>query len=177
MKTAVGSPGFWEIILPRIPVSLLSAVYIVKYLIGQTEGSNGQKETGLMAVATKINELINDHQRRKQMAAETNLTNANVRLVEAQVAKTEAETQLILSQTAKANAEARRLEMENEQIALLPSGQTTEAARIESEQLIIPTTEATAECVRVIENCGCKICNAAKENGLSFNGENIGKVG
>ena len=177
MKTAVGSPGFWEIILPRIPVSLLAVVYIVKSLIGQTEGASGQKETGLMAVASKINELINDHQRRKQMSAETNLTNANTKLVEAQVAKTEAETQLIMSQTAKANAEARRLEMENEQIALLPSGQTTEAARIEGEQLVVPNAETAAECVRVIESCGCKICNAAKENGLSFNGENIGKVG
>ena len=177
LKTAVGSPGFWEIILPRIPVSVISVVYIIKYLIGQTEGADGQKETGLMAVTTKINELINDHQRRKQISAEIKLVEANTRLVDAQVVKTEAEAQLIMSQTAKANAEARRLEMENEQIKLLASGQTTEEARVEGEQLIVPDDATATERVRVIESCGCKLCKASKENGLSFNGESIGKVG
>lgn len=177
MKTAVGSPGFWEIILPNIPVSALSVVYIVRYLIGQTEGTNGQKETGLMAVATKINSLINDYYNRKQIAAGIKLTEANTRLIDSQVSKAEAETQLILSQAAKTNAEARRLELENEQIRLLDSGKTTEEARVEGEQLTIPNAETVASTVQLIENCGCKICKAAKENGMSFNGEKIGKVG
>ncbi len=177
LKSAVGSPGFWEIILPRIPVSVLSVVYIINLIIGKTEGASGQKETGLMAIATKVNELINDHQKRKQISAETKQTEANTRLIEAQIDKTNAETQLIISQTARENAEARKLEMENEQIKLLASGQTTEQARIEAEQLITPNAEATAECIRVIESCGCKICKAAKENGLSYDGEKIGKVG
>lgn len=67
--------------------------------------------------------------------------------------------------------------MENEQIAWLPSGKTTEEARTEGEQLVVPSPEAITECARVFENCGGKICAAAKENGLCFGGEEIEKVG
>lgn len=180
MKTAVGSPGFLEIITPNNPVAAISVgviLFMIRFFIGKEKTADGTSTTGLLALVTKINELINDHKNRKKIDAEIRQIDADVQLTEAQTAKTLAEAALIQSQTAKTNAEARRLELENEQIALLPSGKTTEEARIEGEQLAVPNAEVIAECVRVIDHCGSKVCKAANENGMSFGGDKIGKVG
>lgn len=180
MKTAVGSPGFLEVILPYNPVAVVSVsaiLLMIRTFIGKEKNSDGTSATGLIALITKINELINDHQTRKKTDAEIRQIDANTKLIEAQTEKTLAEAALIKSETAKANAEARRIELENEQIAWLPSGKTTVEARSEGEQLVVPSPEAITKCARVFENCGGKICAAAKENGLSFGGEEIEKVG
>lgn len=180
MKTAVGSPGFLEIIMPNNPVAAISVsviLFTIRFFIGKEKTADGASTTGLLALVTKINELINDHTNRKKIDAEIRQMDANIQLTEAQTTKTLAEAALIQSQTAKANAEARRLELENEQIVLLPSGKTTEETRIEGEQLAVPNAEAIAECVRVIDCCGAKVCQAANKNGLSFGGDKIGKVG
>ena len=90
--------------------------------------------------------------------------------------KAKAETDLIRAQTYKENEEARRISLENEQIAILPSGKTTEEIRIESEQISLPTTTAITDCIKVVGSCGCKICTAASENGLSLGEERIKKT-
>lgn len=180
MKTAVGSPGFLEIIMPNNPVAAISVgiiLFMIRFFIGKERTADGASATGLLALVTKINELINDHKNRERIDAEIRQMEANTQLTEAQTTKTLAEAALGQSQMAKANAEARRLELENEQIALVPSGKTTEQIRIEGEQLAVPNAEAIAECVRVIDCCGAKVCQAANKNGLSFGGDKIGKVG
>lgn len=179
MRTAVGSPGFFEIILPDLPVAAISAsfiVFIVKQFIGKEKGADGSVSTGLLAMASKINELINDHVKRKKDAAEIEQIKVNNKLIEAQVEKAKAETDLIRAQTYKENEEARRISLENEQIAILPSGKTTEEIRIESEQISLPTTTAITDCIKVVGSCGCKICTAASENGLSLGEERIKKT-
>lgn len=176
LKTAVGSPGFWEFIFPRIPISGISIVMIIKTIIGQEKTADGAKVDGILGVATKINELVNDHYNRQKTAAETRQIDASTRLIEAQAAKTEAETKLILSQTAKTNAEARKLELENEQIALLPSGKTTEEERIEHEWLVLPGVDAIETRATAIDNCGAKVREAAHNSGMSFDGKKIEKV-
>ena len=179
MRTAVGSPGFFEIILPDLPVAAISAsfiVFIVKQFIGKEKGADGSVSTGLLAMASKINELINDHVKRKKDAAEIEQIKVNNKLIEAQVEKAKAETDLIRAQTYKENEEARRISLENEQIAILPSGKTTEEIRIESEQISLPTTAAITDCIKVVGSCGCKICTAASENGLSLGEERIKKT-
>lgn len=176
LKTAVGSPGFWEFIFPRIPVSGITVVTIIKFLIGKEKTPDGATADGVMGFLTKVNELVNDHTNRKKTAAETRQIDANTRLIEAQVAKTEAETKLILSQTAKANAEARKLELENEQIELLPSGKTSEEQRAEHEWLVLPGSDAMTNRAVAIEKCGSKVCEAAHNSGMSFDGKKIEKV-
>ena len=180
MKTAVGSPGFLEIILPSSPVAAISIsviLFMIRFFIGKEKTTEGGTATGLLALITKVNELVNDHKNRKKIDAEIRQIDANTKLTEAQTEKILAEAVLIQSQTAKANAEARQLELENEQIELLPSGKTTEEVRVEGEQLALPDSDAVAECVKAVDGYGCKICKAAKANGLSFGGEKIGKVG
>ena len=176
LKTAVGSPGFWEFIFPRIPVSGISIAMIVKTIIGKEKSTDGVEATGVMGILTKINELINDHYNRQKTAAETRQINANTHLIETQAAKTVAETQLILSQTAKTNAETRKLELENEQIGLLLSGKTTDEQYSEHERLIIPSGEAVTSRATKIEKCGAQVFEAAQMSGMSFDGKEIGRV-
>ena len=57
-------------------------------------------------MASKINELINDHVKRKKNAAEIEQIKINNKLIEAQVEKAKAETDLIRAQTYKENEEA-----------------------------------------------------------------------
>lgn len=180
MKTAVGSPGFLEIILPSSPIAAISIsviLFMIRFFIGKEKTTEGGTATGLLALITKVNELVNDHKNRQKIDAEIRQIDANTKLTEAQAEKILAEAVLIQSQTAKANAEARQLELENEQIAFLPSGKTTEEVRVEGEQLAVPDGDAVAECVKAVDGYGCKMCKAAKANGLSFGGEKIGKVG
>ena len=177
MRTAVGSPGFLEIIMPGLPVSAIAIVYLIKAIIGKEKTNDGGKIDGLLAVAAKVNDLINDHANRKKTSAEIKHIEANTRLVDAQAKKTEAETQFVLAQAAKTYQETRRLELENSQIELLPSGKTTEEVRIEGENLAVPDDETTIKQMQAIQVCGCRICSAAKENGLSLGKKKIDKVG
>lgn len=107
IKTAVGSPGFIEIILPYIPVSVFTAIFVYRGIIGKVKGSDCAENTGLMAIITKGNELINDHIARQRTAAE-------IRQIEANTNKTMAETAQIQALTRKTLAEAAAIEAENE---------------------------------------------------------------
>lgn len=179
MRTAVGSPGFFEIILPDTPVAVISVSFIIfmlKQFIGKEKAVDGSVSTGLLAIASKVNELINDHVKRKKGAAETEQIKANTKLIEAQIEKTKAETDFIRAQTLKENEEARRLSLENEQIAMLPSGKTTEEVRIGEEQILLPAAAAITDCIQKVSNCGGKMCAAASENGLSLGEDTIKKI-
>lgn len=179
MRTAVGSPGFFEIILPDTPVAVISVSFIIfmlKQFIGKEKAVDGSVSTGLLAIASKVNELINDHAKRKKCAAETEQIKANTKLIEAQIEKTKAETDFIRAQTLKENEEARRLSLENEQIAMLPSGKTTEEVRIGEEQILLPAAAAITDCIQKVSNCGGKMCAAASENGLSLGEDTIKKI-
>lgn len=191
MKTAVGSPGFLEIIWPEIPVATISVAFIVKTLIGKQKNADGSLSDGVMAIIAKTNELVNDHHNRKKIDAETKKINAEASLTEVQVAKTNAEVEairantaktyaeaeLIRAQAAKANAEAMNLARENEQIGWLSSGMTTEQQRLENEKLVIPGAKTAEPVVADIVNSGRKIRNAAAQNGLSYDGKKIDKIG
>ena len=110
--------------------------------------------------------------------AEAQAAKINVEMEEihANADKARAEAELMRAQAAKANAEARSLEQENEQIILLPSGLTTEEARIDNERLNIPVTESINTAIAEIATSGTKMRNAAAKNGLSDGGQKIEKI-
>lgn len=99
IKTAVGSPGFIEIIFPQVPCGVLTGVILYRFIIGSIKNKNGESASGMMAILTKGNELLNDHVARKKTIAET-------KQIEAETQKTKAETR-------KTNAEAEALEIKN----------------------------------------------------------------
>jgi len=107
IKTAVGSPGFIEIILPYVPMSVLTAVFVFRSVFGKVTSKDGKTSTGIMAILTKGNELLNDHSNRKKLAAETEQIKADTQRTLAEVAYTQALTR-------KATAEAASIELENQ---------------------------------------------------------------
>lgn len=168
LKTAVGSPGFFELILPGIPVATIT-VGLIKWLIGREKTSDGSTTTGLLALITKVNDLVNDYHNRKKTDAET-------RLIDAQTEKTFSESELIKAQIAKMNAETRQLEMQNNQIRILPSGMTTEEARTEHEKLVVPDQVQIDSATATIGDAGSKLRDAAASTGLCYAGKKIDKV-
>ncbi len=112
IKTAVGSPGFIEIILPYIPVSVMTGIFIYRGIVGKITSKDGERITGIMAILTKINELINDRKNRKKVDAEIKQINANAE-------KTKMESELVKAQTRKLNAEAETIEIRNEKDKLV----------------------------------------------------------
>lgn len=159
IKTAVGSPGFLELILPAMPVPLISIVFLIKYSIGKEKTESGSA-TGILALATKINELINDYHNRK-------ITDAETYLIQMQAEKTKAETALIMAQTKEINVRI-------EQIAMTPSGKTTAQIEEESEKIaLIPESDAMLSATQ-ISDCSKKIISAASQSGIAFDGKKVG---
>lgn len=99
IKTAVGSPGFIEIIFPHVPFGIITGVILYRAIVGSLKSKNGESASGIMAILTKGNELLNDHVARKKTIAETK--------------QIEAETQKTFAETRKTIAEAKALEIKN----------------------------------------------------------------
>lgn len=165
IKTAVGSPGFLELILPSIPVSAVAVTFLIKFAIGKEKSADGSA-TGILALASKINDLINDYHKRKKTDAET-------QLLIAQAAKTQAETTLIQAQVAKATAELTSQIEKYEQIAFTPSGKTTIEIAEENERMELVSADEALVASTQIAECSDKVRDAASSSGISYGGKKI----
>ena len=142
-----------------MPVSLISIVFLIKYAIGKEKTGSGSA-TGILALATKINELIDDYHNRKKTDAETYL-------IQMQAEKTKAETALIMAQ-------AEEINVRTEQIAMTPSGKTTVQIEEENERIaLIPESNAMVSATQ-ISDCSKKIIKAASQSGITFDGKKVG---
>lgn len=159
IKIAVGSPGFLERILPAMPIPLISIVFLIKYAIGKEKTKNGSA-TGVLALATKINDLINDYHNRKKTDAETYL-------IQMQAEKTKAETALIMAQTKEIN-------VRTEKIAMTPSGKTTVQIEEENEKIALISESDAIVSAAQISDCSKKIINVASQSGIAFDGKKVG---
>lgn len=175
LKTAVGSPGFFELILPGLPTAIFTLA-VVKWFLGKEISADGNVSNGVLALITKINELVNDYHNRENIDAQTAKIYAEIDALNAQTEKTYVEKELLKSQIAKTNAEARRLELENSQIEWLTSGKTTEDLRKENENIVVSEQQNLEKSINAIVADGTKMCEAAENTGLSYNGCKIEKV-
>lgn len=180
IKAAVGSPGFIELILPRLPISVISAAILIPCITGKVQSADGQKiATGLSAVITTINTLLNDHTNRKKVDAEIKQVEASTVLITAQAEKEIAEAERMKAETAKIKAETQLLEDQHyqsttyEQIKFTPSGKTTIQCEEDSENLQVPGTKPTEEAFVRYQKCSQKVCAAGERSGLIFDGEKI----
>ena len=166
IKTAVGSPGFMELIFPLAPTSLIAVIMLIK-VIGKTETEQGTS-TGLLAIVSKVNDLINDHYNRKKTEAET-------KLIEAQVKKTEAETELIQAQTKMTSNQSKNIESglypQFEQIEMMLSGETNIEERERREKLHIPTQKEVEKVTSSLETYSESIRRATSISGISVDGK------
>jgi hypothetical protein len=181
IKTAVGSPGFIETIFPNSPIAGIAAVFVLTIFTGVQKASDGSFSTGVMAIVAKVNDLINDHTNRKQIQASIAKTEAETQLILAQAEvekakadQTKAQTELTKSQIAETNARTRKMELENQQIAIdFESGKTTEELREEQEQLTVAAGEdLESQTVIIAEKCST-VFTAARDNGITYNERKI----
>ena len=158
IKTAVGSPGFLEIILPNIPAAAIATVILIKYSIGRVKTEDGSA-TGILALLSKINEFINDYHNRKKVDAEAEL-------IRMQAEKTKAEAALIRAQTKEINIRTENMEQELSEKTAIEIEQEDEKLVLISENDAI--TEATK-----ISDSSKKIINAASQSGITFDGKRV----
>lgn len=102
IKTAVGSPGFIEVIFQNILPNLAVVLFIVNIILGKLKDKDGGTKTGIIGLIDEINTLWNDHITRKKTIAETKAIEENIQidkdLKQAQINKINAETRKINSE-------------------------------------------------------------------------------
>lgn len=103
IKTAVGSPGFIEIIFEYALPTTAAAVFVVNTILGKLKDSDGSTKKGIIGLIDEINKLRNDHIDRKKTIAETRVIEENIqldkKLKQAQIDKINAETRKINAET------------------------------------------------------------------------------
>ncbi len=129
IKTAVGSPGFIEMILPNILISMIAVGILIKFVSGKTTTTDGNTATGISALISTVDTLFNDYHYRKKIDAEAKEIEASARLTDAQAKKERAEAERIKAETDKMRAETALTRMQfqgkYEQIKMMPSGKTS----------------------------------------------------
>jgi restriction system protein len=191
LKTAVGSPGIIEMIAPYIPVSLISVGLLAKFLMGKAKAEDGSVVTGVLAVITKINDMINDSHGRGKTDAETRLLDAQAkrtdaearridaeaRLMDAQAQKTRAEALLLKTQAKKTEAEIHGIELENQKFEMMVAGKTAKQAPVRvparNESLVCAKEEMAETKALMIAQKGEKVCAAALRSEISFDGRKV----
>lgn len=104
IKTAIGSPGFIEIIAEIAnSIALTAAILVSKSAIGKEKEADGITKTGIIALISAINECLNDRAQRAKVRAE-------IKVVEAKANKINAKADLIRANANKVNAEAKTIE-------------------------------------------------------------------
>lgn len=183
VKTAVGSPGFIEMILPHIPVAGISAGLIVTILLGKVKGQDGTVASGISAFLTTANNLLNDYHNRKKIDAEVKQIEANTRLIDAQAdrekaeaEKLKAEAELFIAQAKKTTSEIPTKKEKYEQVFITSSGKTNVQEAEEQEQLALADDAEVQVAICQLQRCAGKVCKAASQCGLTYNGEKIQNV-
>lgn len=166
IKTAAGSQGFIEMILPSIPVSMISVGLLSYVLLGRIKETDGSAVTGIMAIITKVNDLVNDFHNRKKIDAETRKIDAEAKLTSAQAAKSLADAELIKAQVRKTEAEAYSIELQNKRAEADMQGKPADNA--EQEKMTCAGRETILSKARIIAANGEKIRAAAAKSDMSF---------
>ncbi len=102
LKTAVGSPGFLEFIIPMIRMSGIPTVALFFIILSRAKDKNGNTYTGIAAIIAAVNSFLDSILSKEQKKAdvrkteaETQKIKAEARLINAQAEKTEAETRIL----------------------------------------------------------------------------------
>ena len=108
IRTAVGSPGFLEIILPALPVCYVIAK-ILEVAFGKYKGS-----TGVAAIFSAFNDGWNDYHNRKMTDAQTKLIEAKTETERFEAQKKAMEAEKIKAEIDKIQEETHKLQLENQ---------------------------------------------------------------
>lgn len=184
IKTAVGSPGFIEMILPNIPVAGISIALIARVVLGQVKGEDGSVVSGISALLSTANTLINDYHNRKKTDAEVKQIEATVKLTQARAEKEIAEAEKLKAEAALIRAQAQKTIAEVpvsndnvQQVYIMPSGKTNVQETEEQESLTVADDAEVKVAICQLERCAGKVCAAASSCGLTYDGKKIQRIG
>lgn len=183
IKTAVGSPGFIEMLLPHIPVAVISVGAVAKIVMGKIKGTDGTTASGIAAIISSVNTMINDYHNRKKTDAEVKQIEASARLIDAQAEKEKAEAEKVRAEAALYTAQAQKTKSEITasrenfmQVYMMPSGKTNIQEDMEQEALSVADDAEVQVAVCQIDKCAGKVCLAASKCGLTYNGQKIQRI-
>lgn len=166
MKTAVGSPGIIELIIPMLqsPAPLVLGAIIFRVLFGKYDSEKGIS-TGLSSIFNVVNTLLNDRKERQ--------------LKDAEIREKEAETQVKNAEALKILAETEKIKIETE--LLKKQGQDSEpelktnrdgqmmfdtAPPLKLVDLTAPSEAEVKACIAPITTSCLRCARAAKANGI-----------
>ena len=111
LKTAVGSPGFMELIIPIFRMASFPTVALFFIILSKAKDKDGNTYSGIAGILTAVNNFIDSILSKEQKKAdvlkteaETEKIRAEARLTNAQADKTEAETKMLNLQYADEQA-------------------------------------------------------------------------
>ena len=149
MSLLVSAFGLDAIVLSIKPV------FLIRFAIGKIKTNNGT-ETGILALASKFNEFINDYHNRKKVDAETYL-------IQMQAEKTRVEIDLMKAQINEMNTQ-------REQKKSMPP----ESTNVQEENEKIALISENKTLVKQISESSKKIREAAAQSVIFFDGDRVG---
>ena len=159
MKTAVGSPGIIELIIPMVnsPAPLVFGAVMFPLLLGKYDSKKGVY-TGLNSIFNMVNKHLNDKKERELKDAEIQIKKAEAAKIQAETEKIKAETDLLKKQNKDSGFEMK----------INPDGQMMFETMppLKLTDLTEPSEAEIQACIGPIaENC-LKCAKAAKANGI-----------
>lgn len=164
MKTAVGSPGIIELIIPMLnsEAPIVVGAIMLWLLLGKFDSEKGAS-SGLATIVNMVNKLLNDRKERKLKDAEIREKDANTQVKIAEAEKIRAETEKIRTET-----ELLKKPSEESGLKANRDGQlmfeTTLPLRL--KDLTEPTEEEVKACLAPITVSCLRCAEAAKANGI-----------
>lgn len=166
MKTAVGSPGIIELIIPMCnsPAPMVLGAILLRLLLGKYDSKNGIF-TGLNTIFNMVNKHLNDKKNRELKDAEIREKDANTQVKIAESAKIQAETEKIIAETEALKIQNQEAELK---LKINRDGQmmidTTPPLQL--KDLTEPSeAEIQAYITPIADSC-MKCAEAAKANGI-----------
>lgn len=100
-RTAMGSPGFLELLIPYVvnPLGITTFFLLFLLLGGKIKGSDGLETNGIPSLLQGFSNLLNDKANRANTAAQTEKLKAEARKTDAETRKINAETDQIIEET------------------------------------------------------------------------------
>ena len=160
-KTAVGSPGIIELIIPMLS-SAPMVVGALMLLLGKYDSEKGIS-TGLTSIFNMVNKHLNDKKERELKDAEIKEKEANAQLKIAEAAKLQAETEKIRVETEQLKKPDQELKLKTNRDGQMMLDTTPPLVLIE---LTEPSEAEIRACLAPIAANCMKCAEAAKANGI-----------
>lgn len=164
MKTAVGSPGIIELIIPMLSSSapMVLGAIMMGLLLGKYDSEKGIS-TGLTTIFNMVNKHLNDSKERKLKDAEIREKNAETQVKIAEAAKIQAETEKIKAETELLKKQTMESELKTNRDGQMMFD-TTPSLRL--MDLTEPSEAEVRACIAPITTNCLKCTEAAKANGI-----------